>query len=81
MPLPNDLVRAAICEELNYFNKHVWEVAQAKEVMGGMHRAKPSEIASLCVTNWDNTNRDIRARQVAYGAAANNTDVVCCKYD
>ena len=35
LPLPTDLVRAAICEELNYFNKHVWEVAQPKEVMGG----------------------------------------------
>ena len=44
-PLPHHLVRAAIRDELDYFNKTVWELSDAKRVLG-------EEGAKVIRTRW-----------------------------
>ena len=63
-PLPHKLVMSAIQEELEYFNRHVWELSDAKRAMGDAE-------AKLIRTRWvicnkgDAESPDIRARLVA----------------
>ena len=63
-PLPHTLVQAAIREELDYFNSKVWELSDARRVMG-------ESDSKVIRTRWVITNKgdtekpDIRARLVA----------------
>ena len=62
--LPTELIRAAIKEELSYFNQHVWEVTEKD----GMRRFKDSKLVRcrwvLC-NKGDSVTPDVRARLVA----------------
>ena len=62
--LPNDLVQAAIVEELQYFNKVVWELDDAKAVMGNRD-SKVIRTRWVMCNKGDAAAPDVRARLVA----------------
>ena len=63
-PFDHALVRAAIQEELDYFNTHVWELCDAKRVMEDSE-AKVIRTRWVITNKGDAQNPDIRARLVA----------------
>ena len=62
--LPLDLVKQAIIEELNYFNERVWELADAKKVLGDSE-SKAVRTRWVICNKGDTVAPDIRARLVA----------------
>ena len=62
--LPHALVQEAIREELEYFNPHVWELADAKHIMQDSD-AKLIKTRWVICNNGDVNCPDIRARLVA----------------
>ena len=62
--LPEALVRAAICEELAYFNDKVWQVTDMTTAQG-YKDAKVVRCRWVLVNKGDATTPDVRARLVA----------------
>ena len=62
--LPEDLVRAAICEELTYFNDRVWQITDLKTAEG-YPDAKVVRCRWVLCNKGDATSPDVRARLVA----------------
>ena len=72
-PLPLELVKDAIKEELNYFNSKVWALADARKILANSQN-------KIIRTRWvicnksDNDTPDIRARLVACELNTYSTD-------
>ena len=62
--LPSDLVRAAICEELAYFNDKVWEITDS-ETAESYPEANIVRCRWVLCNKGDATEPDVRARLVA----------------
>ena len=62
--LPDDLVRAAICEELTYFNDRVWQITDIKTAES-YKDAKVVRCRWVLCNKGDSTSPDVRARLVA----------------
>ena len=73
--MPLELVKAAMVEELNYFNEKVWEIEEAKNLVG-------DEGSNTVRTRWvvcnkgDSTNYDVRARLVACEVATTGAMII-----
>ena len=63
-PLPSNLVQAAIKEELEYFNSRVWELSDARKVLGD-GESKVIRTRWVICNKGDAGRPDIRARLVA----------------
>ena len=62
--LPDDLVRAAIREELNYFNKVVWHISSEQEALK-VADSKVVRCRWVLCNKGDSTKPDVRAHLVA----------------
>ena len=70
--LPDDLVRAAICEKLTYFNNRVWQITDMKTAES--HKdARAVRCRWVLCNKGDSSSPDVRAQLVAcemnYGGA------------
>ena len=68
--LPNKLVHAAMIDELDYLNEHVWQVEHIKKAMSYVDHMI---VRSRCVmaNKGDADGPDVRARLVGCGANKN----------
>ena len=71
--LPNALVRAALIEDLNYFNKHVWDVVE-KRIAYKLDDYKLVRMRWAICNKGDANDYDIRARLVACEINTYKTD-------
>ena len=60
-------------EELSYFNKHVWEIADAKRAMDD-HDSKTIRTRWVITNTGDAANPDVRARLVAQEVNTQKSD-------
>ena len=71
--LPNDLVRAAMEEELNYFNLHVWDAVE-KKLSYRTDDFKLVRMRWVICNKADDKEYDVRARLVACEVNTFKTD-------